>query len=956
MAVGDGNVGVASEANLTLSGNLISNDIQGADGAAVVGASLSGTYGSIVINADGSYTYTLNVLDPDFVGLVGGATATETFSYTLRDGDGDESIAQLILNIQNANDGVKITNLTPKADGGDVSVNEDDLLASRGAGESAGSDASKESTTQGGTFTISAPDGVQSLTVGGLNVISNGVFAAVSGLTALGNTLSITGYDASTGTVSYTYTLIDNEAHASGLGTNSLFEDLAVVLTDRDGDKTTETLSVNIVDDVPSISTLGVPPTLTVDDTTLSIDASGSFAANFNPVYGADGPGSLIYSLAVKSSAISSGLRDTLTNELITLQGSGTTVQGVISGGVVVFEVSVNGAGTVSFDQKRSVVHSPEAGPDQTTGLSSADLITLKATITDFDGDSAPPATLNIADRLVFRDDAPTPFTPAAITLANLAGSLGISNLDTDVDLDNNTGADQPGTIAFTGITNGQQATGLINGVGANLTSGGQNILLYLADHDSNPATPLRLEGRTGGAAGPLIYTVMLNPDSGTSPSADRYSVQLFAPIGDTTETTISDFNAVKSGNNEFASLDIIGTSKDLLFSATGIGSSLGTVNVSTTGLAVSNQTIEDGETLRVDFVNNVDTGKNGSNSWYNYDMPDPKGHYNVNKFQFNISQVNTSGGAGISDIETWIRIYDADDDDPATGTGGTTAGHADALANDGPSNPIQEVWVYKLDSATPPGALPAPLIYKLGSSLEPLKTGQNGDISAWLIPGLDLYDRVVVFGVNDYNRIEIQNARADALVNGVNVMGEAFDIGRLGYVTTTTTSPTVNLNYTVALTDADGDSTPNANLAINLTSSSLLPLLLAEDPVTGGALLSQAELKPMAQAAIQFWHSQGVDAQSLEILRSVDVVTGSLDGRLVGTADRHRITLDRDGAGHGWSTSFDAVTPGQVDLYSALVHEFGHVLGYDHDRLGEQLTLGMRHLPTALASQTPLA
>jgi hypothetical protein len=210
---------------------------------------------------------------------------------------------------------------------------------------------------------------------------------------------------------------------------------------------------------------------------------------------------------------------------------------------------------------------------------------------------------------------------------------------------------------------------------------------------------------------------------------------------------------------------------------------------VSTTGLAVSNQSINDGETLRVDFVNNVDTGKNGSNSWYNYDMSDPKGHYNVNKFQFNINQVNTPGGAGISDIETWIRIYDADDDDPATGTNGTTDGHAAALANDSPSKPIQEVWVYKLDSASPPGALPAPLVYKLGTSLAPLKTGLNGDPDAWLIPGLDLYDRVVVFGANDYNRIEIQNARADALVNGVNVMGEAFDIGRLGYVSTTTGS-----------------------------------------------------------------------------------------------------------------------------------------------------------------------
>jgi VCBS repeat-containing protein len=941
MAVEDSNVGTASETNLTLSGNLISNDIQGADGAGVVGASLPGRYGSIVIQADGSYIYTLDAADADFVALLGGATATETFSYTLRDGDGDESTAQLILNIKNEDNGVTITGLTAKAEGGDVSVNEDDLPA--------GSDASKESTTQGGTFRISAPDGVNSLTIGGLNVISNGVFAAVSGLTALGNTLSITGYDGSTGEVSYSYRLNDNEAHASVLGTNSLFEDLTVLLKDRDGDDSTETLSVNIVDDVPLISTMGIPASLTVDDTTLSSDVSGSFAANFNPVYGADGPGSIIYALGVKQSGITSGLRDTLTNEQVTLQGGGSLVQGVISAGIVVFEVSVDGAGVVTLDQKRSVVHSPEAGPDQSTGLSSADLITLKATIQDNDGDTAF-AILNIADRLVFKDDAPTPFTPAAASLQNAKNAVAKDlNLDTDADLDNNTGADQPGFITFTGIANGQQATGLINGVAGNLTSGGQNILLYLADHDSNPSTPLRLEGRTESATGPLIYTVTLNPDvENPSPSTDHYRVDLFAPIGDTTEITITNFSNVKSGNNEFASLDITGTTKDLLFSAVGIGRATSTVNVSQTGLAVGNQSIDDGETLRVDFVNNVDTGKTGPNSWYNYDMPPAKGHYNVNNFQFNINQVNTPGGGGVSDIETWIRIYNADDDDPASGTAGTTEAHAGALDDDGLSLPIREVWVYKLDSPNPPGPLPTPLVYKSDTARPPLQEGQNGDANAWLIPGLDLYDRVVVYGQSDYSRIEIENARSD---KDVSLMNEAFDIGRLGYVTTVTTTPAVTLNYTVNLTDADGDSTPNANLAINLTPTSTGSLVLAEDPITGGALLSQAELKPVAERAIQFWQGQGVNAQSLETLRSIDVVTGSLDGRLLGQADPKRITLDGDGAGHGWSSSFDAVTPGQVDLYSALVHEYGHVLGYNHDLLGEQLPLGMRHLPTALAS-----
>ena len=43
------------ENNLVLNGNVITNDVQGADGAAVTAASLSRTYGGLVLNASGTY-------------------------------------------------------------------------------------------------------------------------------------------------------------------------------------------------------------------------------------------------------------------------------------------------------------------------------------------------------------------------------------------------------------------------------------------------------------------------------------------------------------------------------------------------------------------------------------------------------------------------------------------------------------------------------------------------------------------------------------------------------------------------------------------------------------------------------------------------------------------------------------------------------------------------------------
>ncbi|WP_349918330.1 retention module-containing protein [Aeromonas veronii] len=284
-AVNDSNPNTASESNLTLTGNVITNDVQGADGAAVTGGTLSGTYGSLVLNANGTYTYTLNPGDVDFKALTGGSVGSEVFTYTLTDADGDVSTATLTLSIKNDDDGVTITNLTPKAQGGDAIVYEDDLLSTRGAGESAGSDSSKESTTVTGNFNISAPDGVKTLSVGSLLIVNNGVVASFpqSVTTPLGNTLKVTAYDPATGLVSYSYTLLDNEAHPTANSTNSLYEDFTVTLVDSDNDAASSTLSVQIVDDVPTAVNDSNPNTASESNLTLT----GNVITN--DVQGADG-------------------------------------------------------------------------------------------------------------------------------------------------------------------------------------------------------------------------------------------------------------------------------------------------------------------------------------------------------------------------------------------------------------------------------------------------------------------------------------------------------------------------------------------------------------------------------------------------------------------------------------------------------------------------------------------
>ncbi len=269
---------------LTATGNVITGadttssgaDTQGADTAKVIGVSSTtggnplpdingdttvfGKYGVLTVAADGTYTYTRSDGTP--------LNDTDTFTYTLRDGDGDESTATLTINIQDQD--VEITNLTPDTAGGDVVVDEDDLPG--------GSDTTPESTAAAGSFNISAPDGIQTLTIGGEPVITGGVFTPTIITTPLGNTLTVTSFVA--GVISYTYTLNDNETHNTGGGENNLFENLAVELTDVDGDTKTSTLSAKIVDDIATAS---------ADTKAVNSGASTGDNVETNDVFGADG-------------------------------------------------------------------------------------------------------------------------------------------------------------------------------------------------------------------------------------------------------------------------------------------------------------------------------------------------------------------------------------------------------------------------------------------------------------------------------------------------------------------------------------------------------------------------------------------------------------------------------------------------------------------------------------------
>lgn len=283
----DGPAAVEDEASLDAGefmleeGNLLDNDQQGADGATVTAVNgtavpvegsidIPGDYGVLTVAADGNYSYVRNA------GTPGGVS--DSFTYTLTDGDGDSDTATLSIAISDAP--VQIDNDKPQGQDAHLVFNEAHLPD--------GTDPDAGALTQGGSFTVSVPDGVDNLSVGGQFIVEGGVEQALPTIvTASGNTLAITGYVANgdgTYTVNYAYTLNGNKDHEQPGNDESLNQSFEIVVQDTDGDTSSSNLVVQILDDAPGFGTpedvsLGLASGSTVVgglDLTIGADANGA--------------------------------------------------------------------------------------------------------------------------------------------------------------------------------------------------------------------------------------------------------------------------------------------------------------------------------------------------------------------------------------------------------------------------------------------------------------------------------------------------------------------------------------------------------------------------------------------------------------------------------------------------------------------------------------------------------
>ena len=79
------------------------------DSAAKVGTDVAGTYGTLHLNADGSYSYTLNNAQANVQALADGQTVADVFTYTNSDNHGGSSSNTLTVTVSGTNDVVSIT-------------------------------------------------------------------------------------------------------------------------------------------------------------------------------------------------------------------------------------------------------------------------------------------------------------------------------------------------------------------------------------------------------------------------------------------------------------------------------------------------------------------------------------------------------------------------------------------------------------------------------------------------------------------------------------------------------------------------------------------------------------------------------------------------------------------------------------------------------------------------------
>ncbi|MDW1612906.1 retention module-containing protein [Vibrio sp. Vb2881] len=452
----------------------------------------------LVVKPDGSYTFTLQgPLDH----AVNSDSLQIDFPIIATDFDGDTSTETLPVTI--VDDKPTITDVDA------IRVDEDDLAT-------IGSDGSDPISIDGNFTTTQGSDGVVSYQL-------DTAATPVDGLTSQGVAVTLTEtangdgsytYEATAGTEavftltvntdgSYNFTLQGPIDHATG--SDELTLNFPIIATDFDGDTTTETIPVTIVDDKPTITDVDA---ITVDEDdlgTIGSDQTGpiSIDGNFTTTQGSDRVVS--YQLDASATPVagltSQGVAVTLAE---TANGDGSFTYQATAGTESVFTLTVNTDGSYDFTLEGPIDHAVDS--DELT-------LNFPIIVTDFDGDTS---AETIPVKIV--DDKPT-LGGIEATSVQTVDEDDIPTIGSDGTQSNSIAGNFIATDGSDGIVE-YSVSDLTTPV-QGLTSGGQSLVMVEV---SNAGGVSVYEARIDGTTTP-VFRVTLDA------SDDSYTFDLLAPL-----------------------------------------------------------------------------------------------------------------------------------------------------------------------------------------------------------------------------------------------------------------------------------------------------------------------------------------------------------------------------------------------------------------------------------------
>ncbi|WP_413331233.1 beta strand repeat-containing protein [Synechococcus sp. WH 8017] len=328
----------------------------------------------------------------------------------------------------------------------------------------------------------------------------------------------------------YTFNLLDNLLLPNPPADNgeqtenlsSINGGIVLLGQDNDGDLINSgngiALTLNVVDDIPTASSDFAAAALTLDEDDLSNGSDQSDPTSVSgSLFSADNTGSFSFGAdggSITGIAIN-GVNTSLGSETSTtvfFAQNGTSLGTTSSGAAA--SLLVNADGTYTFSLLNNLLLDGTNNGQQTESLSAINNNSIVLLGQDNDGDLINSGN-GIALTLNVVDDVPTAFTPDNVTLIN-SGSANAQDSNFNITT-STTGADQEdANLTFT-TNDGDIVLGSINGQNEQqLTSGGLGLAYYVSDDRKVLTASTSTTEPTNSEDTSIAYTIEINGDTTT--------------------------------------------------------------------------------------------------------------------------------------------------------------------------------------------------------------------------------------------------------------------------------------------------------------------------------------------------------------------------------------------------------------------------------------------------------